>query len=332
VATAEELTRLAEQIHRADQPVHFEDVLERFLASKDSPNTRAQYRRCVRDFFERVGESDLRAIDGDCLIRYNESMRRARKLREDGRGGLAADTIRTRIYSVRSFLRFCYAYGLTPHLSPERVAEFTTVPRAKELTQKDVLDRAEARALIEAADGLRDRALIVLLLQSGLRVSEAAQLRREDVYDAGGRYWVDVNAGKGDRQREVEIPRAAWEVICQWRRESPGTRSDPLFPSRKGGFLQRVQIYRIVRRCAKRAGIDRPVSPHTLRHTYANQQRLLGERLEVLALQLGHRQIETTRRYTQPARLRIRRRVKDWMADDAGEPHSRSDEGGDATG
>lgn len=311
MATSGDLTRSDDNL---DEPLHYADVLGRFLASKDSANTRAQYRRCVEDFFERVGESDLRAIDGDSLIRYNESMRRARRLREEGRGGLAPDTIRTHIYAVRSFLRFCYAYGLLPHLSPERVAEFTTVPGRRELTQRDVLDREEAQALARAADEPRDRALIVLLLQSGLRVSEAAQLRRRDVYDSGGRYWVDVNAGKGDRQREVEIPRSAFEVVREYSRSLGGAESAPLFPSQKGGFLTRVQIYRLVRGYAQQAGIGRPVSPHTLRHTYANQQRLLGERLEVLALQLGHRQIETTRRYTQPARLRTRSRVKDWMA------------------
>ncbi|MGC9319141.1 MAG: tyrosine-type recombinase/integrase [Armatimonadota bacterium] len=316
MAEAQKLARLAEDARPPDGPIHYEEVLERFLASKDSPHTRAQYRRCVRDFFERVGETDICAIDGDSIIRYDKAMRRARKLREEGRaGGLAPDTIRARIYSVRSFLRFCYAYGLTPHLSPERVAEFTTVPRARELTQRDVLDREEARALLQAAsDEPRDHALIMLMLQSGLRVSEAAQLRRRDVYDSAGRYWVEVNAGKGDKQREVEIPRSAFEMVQQYRREAPGADADPLFTSRKGGFMTRVQIYRLVRRYALKAGIGRPVSPHTLRHTYANHQRLLGERLEVLALQLGHTLVETTRRYTQPARLRTRRPVKDWMA------------------
>ena len=304
------------------QPLHYQEVLERFLASKDSPNTRALYRRSVEDFFGRLGLTDVTALGGDDIIRYNEALMMLREAQERGEpGGLAPDTIRTRIYAVRSFLRFAYAYGITPNMPPERVAEFLTVPSARELTQKDILDRDEADALLRAAwEEPRDRCLILLMLQSGLRVSEVAALRCKEVYEAGGRYWVDVYRGKGDKQREVEIPESAFIVVRDYVDESRRTftSDEPLFPSQKGGFLTRIQIYRIVRKYAKRAGINKSVSPHNLRHTYANQQRLLGERLEVLALQLGHRQIDTTRRYTQPARLRIRSKVRDWMAETAG--------------
>jgi len=183
-------------------PIHYQEVLERFLASKDSLNTREIYRRSVVDFFHRLGLTDVTALDGDDIIRYNEALALLREAHERGEpGGLAPDTIRTRIYAVRSFLRFAYAYGITPHMPPERVAEFLTVPSAKELTQKDILDRDEAEALLRAAwEEPRDRSLILLMLQSGLRVSEVARLRCSDVYEAGGRYWVDVYRGKGDKQ------------------------------------------------------------------------------------------------------------------------------------
>jgi len=251
-------------------PVHYQDVLDRFLASKDSANTREQYRRQVHDFFDRVGLTDVTAIDGDTIIAYNESLLAARAAHEAGEGGMAPDTIRARIYSVRSFLRFCYAYGLTPHMPPERVSEFLTLPGRRELTQKDILDREEADDLLRAAWHIpRDRGIILLLLQSGLRVSELAALRRGDIYEAGGRFWLEVNRGKGDKQREVEIPGSAYGVINAWREESAQGRGDddPLFPSRKGGFLGRMQIYRLVREYALRAGIGRAISPHNLRHT-----------------------------------------------------------------
>ncbi len=301
------------------EPVHYQEVLERFLATKDSINTRDIYRRAVLDFFERVGITDVTRLDGDDIIAYNEALSLLREAHDRGEpGGLAPDTIRTRIYALRSFLRFAYAYGITPHMPPERVAEFLTVPSAKELTQKDILDRDEADDLLRAAwENPRDRCLILLMLQSGLRVSEAAALRCNDVYEAGGRYWVDVYRGKGDKNREVEIPESAFIVVREFIKETHRslTSTKPLFLSQKGGFLTRIQVYRIVRKYAKRAGINKSVSPHNLRHTYANQQRLLGERLEVLALQLGHKQLDTTRRYTQPARLRIRSKVHDWMAE-----------------
>lgn len=299
-------------------PVQYEDVLDRFLASRDSANTRAQYRRVVHDFFERVGLTDVTAVDGDTIIRYNEALEAARADHDAGDGGLAPDTIRARIYALRSFLRFCYAYGLTPHLPPERVAEFLTLPGRRELTQKDILDRDEADRILEAAlTRPRDHCIVLLFLQSGLRVSELAALRRGDIYESGGRWWLQVNRGKGDKQREVEIPQSAYEAVAAYRDEVAGDagETDPLFPSREGGFLSRAHLYRIVRASALRAGIGRVIGPHNLRHTYANQQRMLGERIEVLALQLGHAQIETTRRYTQPAILRDRTPVRDWMAE-----------------
>ena len=303
-------------------PIHYQEVLERFVASKDSINTRELYRRAVVDFFERVGMTDVTRLDGDDIIAYNEALTSLRAAHDRGEpGGLAPDTIRTRIYAVRSFLRFAYAYGITPHMPPERVAEFLPVPSAKELTQTDTLARAAAADLRRAAwEEPRDRCLILLMLQSGLRVSEVAALRCNDVYEAGGRYWVDVYRGKGDKNREVEIPESAFIVVRELIKESGRSlrSTKPLFLSQKGGFLTRIQVYRIVRKYAKRAGINKRVSPHNLRHTYANQQRLLGERLEVLALQLGHKQLDTTRRYTQPARLRIRSKVRDWMAETAG--------------
>jgi len=109
------------------------------------------------------------------------------------------------------------------------------------LTQKDILDRDEADDLLRAAwENPRDRCLILLMLQSGLRVSEVAALRCNDVYEAGGRYWVDVYRGKGDKNREVEIPESAFIVVREFikerRRIAPSLAPSPSSSRRRAAF------------------------------------------------------------------------------------------------
>jgi len=164
------------------------------------------------------------------------------------------------------------------------------------------LTPSEASALIDAADvrrvsGMRDRALLTLLYRSGLRCSEGLALRTWDVDTDGGT--VRVMRGKGDKNRTVGMDARAFKVIDEWRgqRTAAGIESDWLFCSLAGGRIDSSYVRRMIKKLAKRAGIERRVHAHGLRHTLACELRAEGVDIGIISRQLGHSSIATTSRY-----------------------------------
>jgi integrase/recombinase XerD len=257
-----------------------------------SQNTLLAYRRDLAGF-ERFLTQDGRGLDGVSvtdLSRYLGTLRRR---------GLGGRSIARHLSAVRGLYRFLLeerrvTRDPTEHLDSPRPAR--RLPRT--------LSVEDAAALVEApevgrADGLRDRALLELLYACGLRASEALGLRVEDVNFAAG--YVIVT-GKGDRQRLVP----AGAQALDWVRRYLGTvrpglvRRDgaPLFLNRSGGGLSRQALWGLIRRAARRAGLRSPVSPHTLRHSFASHLLERGADLRSVQAMLGHVDISTTQIYT----------------------------------
>ena len=173
-----------------------------------------------------------------------------------------------------------------------------TVPPARKLSPRDILTTDEAGRLLAAAQPGRERLLLRVMLDAGLRVSEALALTAGDVYAANDRYYLAVAAGKGDKARDVEIPRDLFRAL---KRHTAGmTDSSPVL-----GKLDRIAAWRIVQRVAARAKLEKSISPHSLRHTHAHHMRLADMPLEVLSVRLGHASMETTRIYTHPAEMAL---------------------------
>jgi site-specific recombinase XerD len=150
--------------------------------------------------------------------------------------------------------------------------------------------------------GRRDRALVVLLWRTGLRVSEALDLYPKDIDREHGT--VRVLRGKGGRRREVAIDALALEFLDGWlpiRRRLGITDRAPLFCTIdrrcRGRRLHDSQVRQSLRRHARKAGIDKRVHPHGLRHTLAFELLMEGVPLGVIRAQLGHTQLSTTLRY-----------------------------------
>jgi site-specific recombinase XerD len=187
----------------------------------------------------------------------------------------------------------------------------------------EVLTEAEAVALIKACSvraptGVRNRALIAVLWRSGLRISEALALELRDVdLEAGS---IRVRHGKGDKSRTVGVDEQTAALLARWmdrrRRLSPGARS-PVFCTLQGGRIDSSYVRRLLPRLARKAGIDRRVHAHGLRHTYAAELAREGTAINVIRDALGHTSLAVTDRYLRdvaPMHVIDTMRARRWEA------------------
>jgi integrase/recombinase XerD len=175
------------------------------------------------------------------------------------------------------------------------------------------LSQAQVEALLGAPDvnkplGLRDRAMLELLYACGLRVSELVTIKTVQVGLAEGCLRV---TGKGSKERLVPFGEEAhgWmqRYIAQARGEILGGQaSDALFVTARGGAMTRQMFWKLIKAHALRAGIEAPLSPHTLRHAFATHLLNHGADLRAVQMLLGHADISTTTIYTHVARERLR--------------------------
>jgi site-specific recombinase XerD len=188
-------------------------------------------------------------------------------------------------------------------------------PKTKSGKRKlqDVLTRKEIHRLLKATRtttvlGLRDRALLTILLETGIRASECAGLRDRDVRLAEGLLRV---VGKGGDERTVPLPKKTIRVLSLYRKVRGTSSPDSkFFKSRKGGGLSRYGIYERVRRYARRAGIRKKVTPHILRHTFATHMyRDHNVKLIHLKELLGHRLISSTQIYVHMTMNDLRKAI-----------------------
>jgi site-specific recombinase XerD len=173
----------------------------------------------------------------------------------------------------------------------------------------EVLSEAEVVALIRACSaraptGVRNRALIAVLWRCGLRISEALALELRDVDLEHGT--VRVRHGKGDRSRTVGVDEQTTALLARWidRRRSlkgtagrgPGARA-PIFCTLQGGRIDTSYIRRLLPRLARRAGVEKRVHAHGLRHTHAAELAREGTPINIIRDDLGHTSLAITDRY-----------------------------------
>jgi integrase len=181
-----------------------------------------------------------------------------------------------------------YTFGLSP-IKPEMVGELIKIPPARLQSPRDILSEDEARQLLASVTPGRDRCLIRVMLDGGLRVSEALALTAPNIYEADNRHFVHVARRKGNKARDVEIPPDLYQSLQKF--------NGRLFS------IHRSSAWRIVVKTAESAGVGKHITPHSLRHTHGHQLRLAGWPIEPIAQRLGHASIETTKVYTRPAEL-----------------------------
>ncbi len=184
------------------------------------------------------------------------------------------------------------------------------LPRSlpKSLSESDV-EALLCAPDVDAALGLRDRAMLETLYATGLRVSELVGVKIVQVS-------LDMNViktlGKGSKERLVPIGEQAHDWITRYLHEArpallSGKSSNAMFVTARGGAMTRQAFWYLIKRYAAIAGIDKPLSPHTLRHAFATHLINHGADLRVVQLLLGHSDISTTQIYTHVARERLKK-------------------------
>jgi integrase/recombinase XerD len=206
--------------------------------------------------------------------------------------GAARTSVARKVAAVSSF----YIYAVDARVIDANPAARAWRPDIdRDHSDTVALDVGEARALIAAAvaDGPRSEAIVRLLLEVGLRVSEVATALVADLGSERGHRTTTVTRKGGRRQRLALPPTTSGAVDVVTRGHTDG----PIIRTRTGRPMATSEIYRTVRRLARRAGIDKRVSPHSLRHTYTTLALDAGVALRDLQTDLGHRDPRTTRRY-----------------------------------
>jgi integrase/recombinase XerD len=273
----------------------FEDYLrfERGLSS----TTAAAYATDLGQFVtyaEALGHDSAANIDTAELREFVYSLNTS---------GLAPSSIRRKISALRSYFGFLLAEALITS-DPSELLEGPKAGRQL----PTVLTAAEVETLLavpeeDAPLALRDWAMLELMYASGVRISEVVTLRLRDVDMQEGLIRV---RGKGSKERIVPFGQAAREALAAYLdgarpalAQAGGRRSGgALFLGRRGRPLTRKAAWQIVRRQVMRAGIQKRVTPHTLRHTFATHLLQCGADIAAVQEMLGHADISTTQIYT----------------------------------
>ncbi len=226
---------------------------------------------------------------------------------------LSAKTICRHLAAIKMFHRF---------LVRERLAKEdpTTLVETPKLWKRvpDVLSSGEIEGMIKASQGMRrqlirDHAILELLYASGMRVSELVNLKLENVNLEGG--YIRCT-GKGNKERIIPIGKKAREAILRYsktREKFLKSDSNPvLFLSRLGRRLSRQCVWKIIKDYARKAGIQKTVKPHTIRHSFATHLLDHGADLRSVQEMLGHSDISTTQIYTHVDRERLKRIHKEY--------------------
>ncbi len=215
-----------------------------------------------------------------------------------------------------SGLRSFFNYLLLTDEIQTSPAEDISTPKSGR-TLPDVLTTEEIDRLITSIEvdttkGLRDRAMIEVLYSCGLRVTELITLRVSDLFFGEG--YIRV-IGKGDKQRLVPISDLARERISLYLegRKAAKSNEEVLFLNNRGRQLTRVMIFTILRQAALRAGIDKKISPHTLRHSFATHLLEGGAGIRQVQELLGHESILTTEIYTHLDAEHLRSTVEEHL-------------------
>jgi len=288
-------------VNNAELLDEFSDNL--WLEDGLSRNTLESYRRDLNKFAAWLeaqrGATLLQATHGD-IQGYLAHLFVVQKARASSTG--------RNISSLKRLFRYLLRQGKL-EVDPTLQIDTPKLPRnlPRTLTEQDV------ELLLAAPDdqtplGLRDRTMFEVLYATGLRVSELVTLRVSQVsMDMG----VVRVMGKGNKERLVPLGEVALDWLRLYLADGRGVLlagqiSDDLFVTHRGGGMTRQMFWYLIKKHAKHGGLDKPLSPHTLRHAFATHLLNHGADLRVVQMLLGHADISTTQIYTHVARERLK--------------------------
>ncbi len=272
-----------------------------------SENTRVAYKNDLTQFLEFLSRqaqpkvSTWNEVNKDHLTAYILHLKNVREY--------ASTTVARKVAAIKSFFHFLVAEGLitddpTATLDSPRVKKY--LPRA--ITQEQVENLLDSASKKQTPRGLRDRAILELLYATGMRVSELVALNVGDVDVAS----ASVRCfGKGGKERVIPIYERAVQAVDAYVSKGRihllrDAEERALFLNQRGQRLTRQGLWLIVKGYVKEAGLNVPVTPHTLRHSFATHMLRGGADLRNVQELLGHANIATTQVYTQVSNERLR--------------------------
>jgi integrase/recombinase XerD len=225
------------------------------------------------------------------------------------RRNLNTKSIVRNLVAIRTFFRFLVQEGIlganpVENLETPRVAK--TLPEILSLKEiEQLLDQPNLQTPL----GLRDRAMLEMLYATGMRVSELTHLPTHQVNLEGGYVLL---YGKGSKERIVPIGSEAMKWVALYLKAARGTlakgkESPSLFITRSGRGMSRQRFWKNLKDCAKRAGLQRRITPHLLRHSFASHLLERGADLRSVQMMLGHVDISTTQIYTHVTGERLKK-------------------------
>ena len=290
--------------------VDFPRLLETYFTERlmhqrqASPHTIASYRDTfsllLRFAQDRLNKSPstlrLEDLNASCLSTFLDYLEYER--------GNSANSRNARLAAIHSFFHYVALYA--PQHSG-LIQQVLAIP-SKKVEQTDIafLTRPESEALLEAPrletwSGRRDRTLLLVAIQTGLRVAELTGLRCQDVVLGTGAHVYC--SGKGRKERCTPLRQESEAALQVWLEERQGSPSDPVFPNARGSRLSRDGVAYLLTKHVATASQRcnslqyKHVTPHVLRHTAAMELLQHGVDRAVIALWLGHESVETTQRY-----------------------------------
>jgi len=272
-----------------------------------STNTVAAYRNDLRQFDSFVSSTagnghrrDWEALDRAVITEYLIALKNR---------NYAEATVARKVAALKSFFQYLQAEGLIRR-NPAENLESPRVGRSlpKPLTVTEIDELLEQPMKRNTPEARRDRAMLELLYATGLRVSELVSLDVGDVNMAGP--WVRC-VGKGSKERTIPIHEQATAAVAAYLDDARAAlvkarNEAALFVNRRGERLTRQGFWLILKQYAKEANLERAVTPHTLRHSFATHMLRGGAPLRNVQELLGHANISTTQVYTQVASEHVR--------------------------
>jgi len=257
--------------------------------------------------------SDLNGV-AKALNKLGESLQTASRqdllmyLAQRAQQGAHARTTARLLSSIRRFYQYQIREGYLKDDPSAQIDAPKVSPALPKLLTEDEVDDLLGAPDCDKTLGLRDRTMLELLYASGLRVSELISLEMSQINVQQGIVRV---MGKGGKERLVPLGEEALDWLETFLRQArgdiiKGRAVDALFPTNRGAAMTRQAFWQLIKRYAKQAGIQKELSPHTLRHAFATHLINHGADLRVVQLLLGHSNLSTTQIYTHVARERLK--------------------------
>ncbi|MFE7062510.1 site-specific tyrosine recombinase XerD [Sutcliffiella sp. NPDC057660] len=283
---------------------HLNDFMHYLVVEKGlADNTIVSYERDLKAYILYISKvEEIASLDHVTRATIIQSLK---FLHEKGK---SSKTISRHIASIRSFHQFLLREKVTtqdPTVHIDRPKTEQKLPQ--------VLSVEEVQALLDSPDtskeiGIRDKAMLELLYATGMRVSELISLNLSDVHLTMG--FVRC-IGKGNKERIIPLGKLAQLAVHTYIEESRGRLkkkkvTDALFLNHHGNRLTRQGYWKILKKLSKEAGIEKDLTPHTLRHSFATHLLENGADLRAVQEMLGHADISTTQIYTHVTKTRMK--------------------------